>query len=74
MHADAGETQLRALTDAGETRFARVLDAVFDKLFLGSTVVDVTAGGCQVMGGTFRGPGKNDCEISTVHMAYFWRN
>ena len=35
---DAGETQLRALTDAGETRFARVLDAVFDKLFLGSTV------------------------------------
>ena len=35
---DAGETQLRALTDAGETQFARVLDAVFDKLFLGSTV------------------------------------
>ena len=35
---DAGKTQLRALTDAGETRFARVLDAVFDKLFLGSTV------------------------------------
>lgn len=38
---DAGETQLRALTDAGETRFARVLDAVFDKLFLGSTVFSV---------------------------------
>ena len=36
---DSGETQPRALTDAGETRFARVLDAVFDKLFLGRTVV-----------------------------------
>ena len=35
---DAGETQLRALTDAGETRFTRVLAAVFDKLFHGSTV------------------------------------
>ena len=35
---DAGETQPRALTDVGETRFARVFDAVFDKLFLGSTV------------------------------------
>ena len=35
---DAGRTHLRALADAGETRFARVSDAVFDKLFPGSTV------------------------------------
>ena len=36
----AGETRVGRRRDAaaGETRFARVLDVVFDKLFLGSTV------------------------------------
>ena len=38
--SDAGRTHLGALADAGETRFARVSDAVFDKLFPGSTVSD----------------------------------
>ena len=38
---DAGETQLRALTEAGETQFTRILAAVFDKLFHGSTVIQI---------------------------------
>ena len=37
--APAGRTQPQAPADAKQTQITRVLDAVFDKLFLGSTVL-----------------------------------
>ena len=38
---DAAWTHPRVAVDAKRTQNARVLDAVFDKLFLGSTVCDI---------------------------------
>ena len=39
---DAARTRLRAPADAGGTRLGRVSDAVFDKLFLGGTLNNMT--------------------------------